>query len=108
MSKNDEKLAKNKQTDEEDIGEYEKDIADIAEQITPFVEMVVPKIIEYQKVRVPIIKRGQNINFIVMMTILLSISILAYYKTIDGSAATGLIGAIIGYVFGGLYNQKER
>ncbi len=88
--------------------EYEKDLADIAEQITPFVEVLAPKIIEYQKVREPVIKRGQWINFIVMMTILLSVSILAYYKIIDGSAATGLIGAVIGYVFGGLYQQRTK
>ena len=85
----------------------EKDIADILEQITPFVEKLSPQIIEYQKIKAPQIKRHQYINFIVMMTILISVFILAYYNTIDGSAATGLIGAVIGYVFGGLYKSND-
>ena len=86
----------------------EKDIPDILEQITPFVESLAPRIIEYQKVRAPVIERWQWINFTVMMTILVSISLLAYFKVIDGSAVTGLIGAAIGYVFGGLYSQKNK
>ena len=86
----------------------EKDLADILEQITPFIEKLAPQIIEYQKIRAPQIKRHQYINFIVMMTILLSVSILTFYKIIDSSAATGLIGAVIGYVFGGLYQQKDK
>ena len=86
----------------------EKDIADILEQITPFIDKLAPQIIEYQKVKAPQVKRYQYINFTVMMTILLLVSILAYIKIIDGSAATGLIGAIIGYVFGGLYRSKDK
>lgn len=86
----------------------EKDLADILEQITPFIEKLAPQIIEYQKIRAPQIKRHQYINLLVMMTILVSVSLLAFYKTIDGSAATGLIGAVIGYVFGGLYQQKDK
>jgi len=86
----------------------EKDIADVLEQITPFVEKLSPQIIEYQKVKAPQVKRYQYINFTIMMTILASVSILAYCKIIDGSAATGLIGAVIGYVFGGLYQQRNK
>ena len=86
----------------------EKDISDALEQITPFIEKLAPQIIEYQKDRAPQIRRYQYINFTIMMTILLSVSILAYYKIIDGSAVTGLIGAVIGYVFGGLYHQKSN
>ncbi len=92
-------------TPEQEVIE-EKDLADFLEQITPFIEKVAPHIIEYQKIKAPQIKRHQCINFIVMMTILTSVSLLASYKIIDGSAATGLIGAVIGYVFGGLYQQK--
>jgi len=99
-------------TEQEEIPEQEfieeKDIADILEQITPFVEKLAPQIIEYQKVKAPQVKRYQYINFTIMMTILVSVSILAYYKIIDGSAATGLIGAVIGYVFGGLYQQRNK
>ncbi len=94
-------------TPEQEVIE-EKDIADFLEQITPFIEKLAPQIIEYQKIRAPQIKRHQYINLIVMMTILVSVSLLAFYKIIDGSAATGLIGAVIGYVFGGLYQQKDK
>ncbi|MHA1827132.1 MAG: hypothetical protein ACTSX6_00640 [Candidatus Heimdallarchaeaceae archaeon] len=97
-----------KQKPEEVEEEYEKDIADVLEQITPFVEALAPRIVDLQKAREPLIKRNQIINFIVMMTILVSVVILAYNNIIDGSAATGLIGAIIGYVFGGLYQQKNK
>jgi hypothetical protein len=41
-----------------------------------------------------------------MMTILLSVGFLAWNKMIDGSAVTGLFGAVIGYVFGAIYQQK--
>ncbi len=104
-------MVKKKEKIEEPVIEdvcNEKDIADVLEQITPFIETIAPNIVEFQKVRAPIIKRWQWINFTVMMTILLGTMILAYAKIIDGSAATGLIGAVIGYVFGGLYQQKNK
>lgn len=98
----------NKANEDIEENEYEPTIAETLEQITPFVESLTPKIIEFQKVKAPIIKRNQIINFIVMMTILIGVLVLAYNNTIDGSAATGLIGAVIGYVFGGLYQQKNK
>ncbi|MEL4306458.1 hypothetical protein [Methanococcoides sp. LMO-2] len=85
----------------------EKDIADILNQITPFVETLAPKIIEYQKMKSPEIKRAQYMDFIIMILILIAITILTYCKLIDGSAATGLLGAVIGYVFGTLYKKEE-
>ncbi len=90
------------------VQNQEENLGDFLEQITPFVEALAPRIVEYQKVREPIMKRWQLINFTVMMTVLLTVGILAYYGKIDGSAATGLIGAVIGYVFGGLYQQKNK
>lgn len=86
----------------------ELDLGDFLEQITPLIKSLAPNIIEYQKVRVPVIKRWQAINFTVMMTILVGVIVLAYTQTIDGSAATGLIGAVIGYIFGGLYQQRNK
>jgi|GEM_PF-3167271 len=94
--------------DNDEVEVQEKDIADSLEQITPFIEALAPKVIEYQKVREPVIKRAQIINFIIMASIILSISLLAWHRVIDGSAVTGLIGAVIGYVFGGLYQQKNN
>lgn len=73
----------------------------------PLVEKLGPLIIEYQKITEPRVKRAQIINSVIMITLILAIAILAYLKLIDGSAATGLFGAIIGYVFGGLYNQNK-
>ena len=80
----------------------------LLEQIIDLVQIGGPHYVESQKVKAPIIKRNQCINFIVMMTIIITIGILAFYRIIDGSAATGLIGAIIGYVFGGLYQSGKR
>lgn len=85
----------------------EEDITEALRKITPFVKEISPSLLENQRIKAPIIKRGQIINFSVMMTLILSIGILAYFKIIDGSAATGLLGAIIGYVFGGLYNKNK-
>ena len=86
----------------------EKDLGEIAEQLAPLIDSIAPHLIEYQKIKAPVIKRWQYINFTVMMAIIVSVSVLAGYKIIDGSAATGLIGAVIGYVFGGLYQQRNK
>jgi len=88
--------------------EQHKDLADMLEQLAPFVNKIAPHINEYQKIKAPTIKRWQYIHFTVMMTILIGTIGLAYFKIIDGSAVTGLIGAVIGYVFGGLYQQKNN
>ncbi|NJD51753.1 MAG: hypothetical protein FIB07_02685 [Candidatus Methanoperedens sp.] len=85
----------------------EKDLAETLEQITPFVQAISPLIIEYYKLKSPQVKRYQYINFIIMLAILGSVSTLAYHKIIDSAAATGLIGAVVGYVFGGLYQQSK-
>ena len=94
---------------EEEPEEYvqEETIGDILKQLTPFVEKFAPQYIEYQKTIAPQIKRYQYIHFTIMMTILLSVALLAFFKTIDGSAATGLIGAVIGYVFGNIRTQSR-
>ena len=97
---------KKEENPEEEISE-ENDIADTLEQITPFIETLAPRIIEYQKVKSPQIKRYQYINFTIMMSILIAISFLTYCELIDSSAATGLLGAVIGYVFGSLYRREN-
>ncbi len=96
-------MAKKKVQEDEEMS-----VQELMEVATPFIETLAPRIVEYQKVKAPLIKRNQTINFTVMMSIIISISVLAYFKIIDGSAATGLIGAIIGYVFGGLYNSSNK
>jgi hypothetical protein len=84
------------------------DIGEFVNKITPLVELLAPNYIEYHKIRAPEIKRAQYMDFIVMFLIIISIAILTYLKILEGSAATGLFGAVIGYVFGGLYKREEK
>jgi hypothetical protein len=67
-----------------------------------------PMILEYQKVNAPLLKRAQNINFIIMFVLCVGVFGLAFTRAIDGSAATGLIGAVIGYVFGHIYSRGDK
>ena len=67
-----------------------------------------PLLLKNKELDAPIIKRQQWMNFIIMITICAGVIILAYDKVIDGSAATGLIGAVIGYIFGHIYSKSER
>jgi len=77
------------------------------EKVLKMLAALADKWIVLEDKKVPLIKRGQVMNFIIMLIIMLGVIFLAYDGKIDGSAATGLIGAVIGYVFGSLY-QKER
>ena len=67
-----------------------------------------PLFLKNQEINAPIIKRQQWMNFTIMITLCIGVIALAYAKVIDGSAATGLIGAVIGYVFGHIYSKKEK
>jgi hypothetical protein len=67
-----------------------------------------PIFLKNQELNVPIIKRTQWMNFIIMISVCVGVVFLAYSGTIDGSAATGLLGAVIGYVFGHIYSKKEK
>lgn len=84
----------------------EADIAEAVRALTPFVNALSPLIQKFQENNAPIVKRAQYMNFIFMMTVCLSVGLLAFFKVIDGSATTGLLGAVIGYVFGSIYSQK--
>jgi hypothetical protein len=103
-------VTKKKQTEDTEL-DYEDNsdqLAKILESATPLIQAIAPLLKTNQEKQAPIIKRSQWMNFVIMMTLCISISVLAYFKIIDGSAATGLIGAIIGYVFGHIYSNKER
>jgi len=67
-----------------------------------------PLFLKNQEINAPIIKRQQWMNFAIMITLCIGVIALAYTKVIDGSAATGLIGAVIGYVFGHIYAKREK
>jgi len=99
-------LVKKKENTKEEI--QESDLKELIDILKPLIEVIAPNYIEYQKIKAPLIERSQIINFLIMISILASITLLAYLKIIDGSAATGLIGAIIGYVFGGLYQNRNN
>lgn len=67
-----------------------------------------PLLLKNKEIDAPIIKHQQWMNFIIMITLCIGVIVLAYTKVIDGSAATGLIGAVIGYVFGHIYSKKDK
>ena len=81
---------------------------DLIEVLTPLIEVIGPILENQNKVKAPIVRRSQWMNFTIMCTIIVSLALLAYYNKIDGSAATGLIGTIIGYVFGHIYAKKDK
>lgn len=67
-----------------------------------------PLLLKNKELDAPIIKRQQWMNFTIMMLLCTGVILLAWVKAIDGSAATGLIGAVIGYVFGHIYSKKDK
>ncbi len=86
----------------------EQSLTEISEALKPLIDSLAPCLLEHQKINAPIIKRQQIINFIIMFGILVSITMLSFLNIIGGSAVTGLIGAIIGYIFGGLYQNRNK
>jgi hypothetical protein len=82
--------------------------AEILKALAPLVDSIAPVISKYQESNLPIIKRNQWMNFLIMISLILIVGILTYARIIEGSAATGLIGAIIGYVFGHIYSNKDK
>ena len=86
----------------------EEELTNLMKVATPLIEAITPLVDKVQNNNKPVLKRAQWMNFIIMFSLIIIIGTLAYTKTIDGSAATGLIGAIIGYVFGHIYSYKNR
>lgn len=83
-------------------------LKEIIEALPPLVNVLQPIIQKNNEHNAPIIKRSQEFNFIIMLFLILAITSLTYSKIIDGSAATGLFGAIIGYVFGHIYSKRDK
>lgn len=75
---------------------------DKTENIIKIAETIIPPLMEYFKFKTP---KEQWSNRMVTMSILIMITSLAFFKLIDGSSTTGLIGVIIGYVFSKLYQR---
>ena len=93
-----------KKTDEEET----VDIKELFVALGPLIDKLSPIITLTIEANAPIIRRGQWMNFTIMMVVVIGIILLAYSGKIDGSAATGLLGAVIGYVFGTIFSNKER
>ncbi len=90
------------------VKEENEDLKELVKVATPLVKIISPAMLKYQENNLPVIRRWQWINFSIMISVLGIIAWLAYVKIIDGSAATGLIGAVIGYVFGHVYSQVKK
>lgn len=101
------KKIKNKSTEVENQQPTET-IAEILEAVKPLVEIISPLINKNLEVRSPIIRRSQWMNYSIMIVLTVGIIFLSSLEIIDGSAATGLLGAIIGYVFGHIYSKREK
>ena len=85
----------------------DEDLKELIEVISKAIQRAEPLISKYFDYRLPLIKRAQLMNFAIMGIICIGVILLALESKIDGSAATGLIGAIIGYVFGSLYRTRK-
>jgi hypothetical protein len=85
-----------------------EELNDFIKAATPLVNVLNPLVNSFQEANKPVLRRAQWMNFIIMISLIIIIGGLAYTKIIDGSAATGLIGAIVGYVFGHIYSNKGR
>ena len=83
------------------------DDKDLIELLNPLLDKWVTTQTKIIEANAPIVKRWQWINFIIMLILSGGVLFLAYSRVIDGSAATGLIGAMIGYVFGRIYSDKS-
>jgi len=85
----------------------DSEFKDLAKALEPILEKLNPILETQAKANAPIVKRAQWMNFVIMFFIVVAIVGLAYLGRIDGSAATGLLGAIVGYVFGNIYSKKN-
>ena len=93
-------MSRKSESENSEFTEFAKALEPILEKINPILET-------QAKANAPIAKRAQWMNFIIMFLIIVSVSALGYFGKIDGSAATGLLGVIIGYVFGHIYSKKN-
>jgi len=88
--------------------EEDSEFTELTKALGPILPKIGALLENINKANAPIIRRWQYMNFIIMMSLVVAISVLAYSKVIDGSATTGLFGVIIGYVFGYLYSKKDK
>lgn len=86
----------------------ENDLKDLIDAVTPLIDAIGPYLQKTQENNLPIIKRSQWMNFVIMISLVIVVVGMAALNIIDGSAATGLIGAIIGYVFGHIYSNRNQ
>jgi len=88
--------------------EDSEQIIKLVEAVTPLAKVLGPIFEKHEEKKAPIIRRQQWMNFTIMIVLALLIGGLTFLGKIDGSAATGLLGAIVGYVFGYIYAKREK
>jgi Na+/H+ antiporter NhaA len=85
-----------------------KDVEKLAKALKPLVDTLAPTFLKIKELEAPVIRRQQWMNFTIMVLLAVAIAGLTYQGKIDGSAATGLLGSIIGYVFGFIYGKRNK
>ena len=85
-----------------------EDLERLAKVLKPLADTLAPTFLKIKELEAPIIKRQQWMNFCVMIALAILIGSLTFFGKIDGSAATGLLGSIIGYVFGYIYGKRDK
>jgi uncharacterized membrane protein YjjP (DUF1212 family) len=85
-----------------------KDIENLVKVLKPLADTLAPAFLKIKELEAPVIRRQQWMNFVIMVLLAGLIGVLTYLGRIDPSAATGLLGSIIGYVFGFIYGKREK
>ncbi len=75
-------------------------VSEWAEYLEPIINTLLPRVIEYHRIKAPEIKRRQYNSLFVVLVILVSSSVLAWHRIIDGSAIFTILLAVMWYIFG--------
>lgn len=78
------------------------------ERLTPYISTLVSNLNDLKQPKPNIIMiRRQYFSYGVIILVVLSVSLLAYFGAIHGSAATGIFGAVVGYIFSNARNTQS-
>jgi len=88
------------------MDEDTKKIMDFIQPIVPHIPEIINIYYKDREKEIPLYRLKYWMHLTIMIFIISSISFLAYCKIIDGSATVGIIGTMVGYVFGKLYSKN--